>query len=225
MDCFKDFYDCLENLPAPSPDDYTLDLSQTGITEEYFDKVDSASSMIIMLYERHLNTNPMQRLLHDNIRTGRYKNRDDVKLCLMIDIVRCYYGLGHRTSLNSPEGIALLLLLIKLFRNEYTITYKGLGEIPNYIIDIDGLVPYISECSDQIDIAKDQSVLSTLLQNKYPQVDRSYRIALYRYCEAISEVDGTISREEREFLMTLLRLDDDDVTNDILIDSIFNREK
>ena len=217
MDCFKDFYDCLENLPDPSLDDYTLDLSVTGITEEYFDKVDSASSMIIMLYERHLDTSSIQRLLHDSIKTGRYKNRDDVKLCLMVDIVRCYYGLGHRTSLNTPEGIALLLLLVKLFRNEYTITFNGLRAIPSYIIDTDGLVPFISECSDQIIIPNDQCVLTTILHEKHPSIDESYRIVLYRFCEAISAVDGTISRDEREFLLTLLRLDDDDTTNDIVV--------
>lgn len=225
MDCFKDFYEYLESLPAPEPDDYTVDLTNAGISEEYFEKVDHASSMIAQLFDRYINTDNMQKKLHERIRTGRYKNRDDVKLCLMIDIVRCYYGLDHRTSLNTPEGIALLLLLVKLFREDYTITYSGLSEIPSSIINLDGLVTYISDCSDEIDIPSDQCVLTTILQDKYPSVDRSYRIALYRFCEAISEVDGVISVSEREFLMALLRLDDEDVTNDIDIDSIFNREQ
>ena len=85
-------------------------------------------------------------------------------------------------------------------------------------------MPYISNCSDQIDIPIEDSVISVLLQDVHPKADKTYRIAMYALFEAISEVDGVISLSEREYLMSLLRLDDDDVTNDIVIDSIFTRE-
>ena len=50
------------------------------------------------------------------------------------------------------------------------------------------------------------------------------RIALIEYAyttffEAVSEVDGVISQSEKEYLMTLLHLDDDDVSNDIDIET------
>jgi hypothetical protein len=143
---------------------------------------------------------------------------------LMIDVVRAYEGLNHSTRLNCPEGIALLLLLVKFFRPDYFISYQGLKAIPTDIINLDGLVPYISNCSDQIDIPMEDSVISVLLQDVHPKADKTYRIAMYALFEAISEVDGVISLSEREYLMSLLRLDDDDMTNDIVIDSIFTRE-
>lgn len=40
-----------------------------------------------------------------------------------------------------------------------------------------------------------------------------YRKVIYRFCEAISEVDGTVSRSEDEFLKAILRLDDDPDNN------------
>ena len=234
MECFTEFYELLENLTQPTvieeddelgtiDDDFKSDLS-TGIDEKYFDKIDQASSMILSFYERYIADTRMHVALHERVNTRRRKDYNDLKLMLMIDVIRAYEGLNHSTRLNCPEGIALLLLLVKFFRPDYFISYLGLKAIPTDIINLDGLVPYISNCSDQIDIPMGESVISVLLQDVHPKADKTYRIAMYALFEAISEVDGVISRSEREYLMALLRLDDDDVTNDINIDSIFTRE-
>ena len=234
MDCFTEFYERLEALTQPPvvedddelvglEEDFKSDLS-FGIEESYFDKIDQASSMILSFYERYIADTRMHVVLHERVNTRRRKNYDDLKLMLMVDVIRAYDGLNHSTRLNSPEGIALLLLLVKFFRPDYFISYQGLKEIPTDIINLDGIVPYISNVSDQIDIPMEESVISLLLLEAHPKADRAYRTAMYALFEAISEVDGVISMSEREYLMTLLRLDDDDVTNDIDIDSIFTRE-
>lgn len=234
MECFTEFYELLENLTQPPvveeddelgiiDDTFKSDLS-AGIEEAYFNKIDQASSMIFSFYERYIADTRMHVALHERVNTRRRKDYNDLKLMLMIDVVRAYEGLNHSTRLNCPEGIALLLLLVKFFRSDYFISYQGLKAIPTDIINLDGLVPYISNCSDQIDIPIEESVISVLLQNVHPKADKTYRIAMYALFEAISEVDGVISLSEREYLMSLLRLDDDDVTNDIVIDSIFTRE-
>lgn len=235
MECFTEFYELLETLAQPPvieendeqgyfDDVFMNDLSE-GIEESYFEKIDQATSMILSFYERYIADTRMHVALHERVNTRRRKNYDDLKLILMIDVVRAYEGLNHSTRLNCPEGIALLLLLVKFFRPDYFISYQGLKAIPTDIINLDGLVPYISNCSDQIDIPMEESVISILLRDAHPKADKSYRITMYALFEAISEVDGVISRSEREYLMTLLRLDDDDLTNDINIDSIINRER
>ena len=86
-------------------------------------------------------------------------------------------------------------------------------------------MPYISACSDEVGIPQNESIVSTLMLEGHPKHERAYRICLYQLCEAISEVDGIISLSEREYLMTLLHLDDDDVSNDIIIDSIFTKSE
>lgn len=234
MECFTEFYELLESLTQPPvieedseqgiiDDDFKSDLS-TDIEEKYFDKIDQASSMVVSFYERYIADTRMHVALHERVNTRRRKDYNDLKLMLMVDVVRAYEGLNHSTRLNCPEGIALLLLLVKFFRPDYFISYQGLKAIPTDIINLDGLVPYISNCSDQIDIPMEESVISILLRDAHPKADKTYRIAMYALFEAISEVDGVISLSEREYLMSLLRLDDGDVTNDIVIDSIFTRE-
>lgn len=237
MDCFTDYYEQLERLtaiPEPEVDEYgnpipvendMTDLS-AEIDESYFNKIDHASSSIQFFYDRYIADNKMHQALHSYVNTRRRKNYDDLKLMLMIDIVRGYEGLNHSTRLNSPEGIALLLVLVKIYRRDYIITYETLNEIPEIILILDGLIPYIANCADQInDIPSENSIISTLLLEAHPKNDRTYRICLYYFFEAVAEADGFISNSEREFLLTLLRLDDNDVTNDIVIESLFNRDE
>lgn len=229
MDCFNEFYERLEALTQPPvveedeergeiEDIVTSDLS-AGIEESYFDKIDHASSMILSFYERYIADTRMHVTLHEHVNTRRRKNYDDLKLMLMVDVIRAYEGLNHSTRLNCPEGIALLLLLVKFFRPDFFISYDTLKEIPVDIINLDGLVPYISNVSDQIDIPSDESIISLLLLEAHPKADRVYRAAMYALYEAISEVDGVISISEREYLMALLHLDDEDINNDIKVET------
>ena len=233
MDCFTDFYERLDILTTiqepeldeigePLVDEFTSDLS-AGIAEEYFEKVDQASSLLLNFFDKYIADTRMHVALHELINTRRRKNYDDLKLILMVDVIRAYEGLDHSTRLNSPEGIALLLLLVKFFRPDYFVSFQGLRTIPTDIINLDGIVPFISACSDEIDIPADESIVSILLKEAHPKADRTYRLCLYYLFEAVSQVDGVISQSEREYLMTLLNLDDEDVSYDINIESIINQ--
>lgn len=227
MECFIDFYEKLDTLtydadvsnPEESfdTDIITVDISNDNTTYDYFNKIDHLSSILISFYEKYIADAKMHQALHELYNTRRRKNYDDLKLILMVDIIRAYEGLDHSTSLQTPEGIALLLLLVKLFQPNFFITYEGLKDIPSYIIDLDGIVPYIAACSDELKMEQDDSIISLLLQSVHPKAEVLYRKCLYYLFEAVSNVDGTVSISEKEYLMSLLRLDDDDVTNDIVL--------
>ncbi|MBR3030546.1 MAG: hypothetical protein IKH93_05300 [Bacteroidales bacterium] len=221
MDCFLLFYEQLEKLSTipKCRNGISVDVYDAGTTEEYFRQIDQCTSLLVSFYDRYIADTKMHLALHKRINTRHRKNYDDLKLMLMIDVIRAYEELNHPTRLHSPEGIALLLLLVKLFRQDYVVSYIGLKTIPYDIINLDGLVPFISECSDRIDIPVNDSVISTLLQTVHPQADNIYRISLYHLFESVAAVDGAISQSEKEYLMTLLHLDDDDIGNDIKIET------
>lgn len=205
-------------------DDMTVDISYSGVTPEYFEKVDNASSWLLQFYEHKVATSPVYNALYDQALLHKKRTYDDLKLCLLIDVLRCYDGLNHPTSLNSREGLGLLLLLVKMYKPNMILTFEDLKAVPDSIINMDALITYASSCSDEINFPKDSIIISSLLQQADKKSDTLYRTLLYRFCEAISEADGVISRSEKEWLMTILRLDDDDVSNDIVIDSIFTRQ-
>ena len=43
---------------------------------------------------------------------------ENTKICLIIDVLRCYEGLGHPTTFTTPEGVALLIFLDKMLGNK-----------------------------------------------------------------------------------------------------------
>ena len=227
MESFIDFYERMESLtriPEKNSDgedaEYeviTVDVSNEEVTLDYYNKIDYYSSLLVSFYENYIADPKMHQALHGLFNTHRRKNYDDLKLILMVDVIRAYEGLDHSTSLQTPEGITLLLLLVKLFRPDYSISYEGLKEIPSDIIDLDGIVPYIAACSDEIKMEQEESIISILLQDVNPKAEISYRKCLYFLFDAVSNVDGMVSISEKEYLMSLLKLDDDDVSNDIII--------
>jgi hypothetical protein len=228
MECFTDFYERLEALTVlptnNSTDDteddvITVDISNPNISIDYFNKIDHLSSVLVAFYDNYIADARMHQALHELFNTRRRKNYDDLKLALMVDVVRAYEGLDHSTSLQTPEGIALLMLLVKMFRPDYFINYSELNAVPSDIINLDGIVPYISACSDEMSTVEEGLIISKLLSGVHSKAEPTYRKCLYYLFEAVSNVDGVISISEKEYLMELLNLNDDDVSNDISVES------
>lgn len=226
MKAYTDYFDRLNFVVNQNYnlDDVTVDLTRSGVTPEYYAKIDERSDDILDFFQKKIVNQAMREALKEIVTIEGCNDDDDLMLCLLMDIVHCFDGLGHPTSLDTCEGIALLNVMEKVYRPDYYMSFEELSEIPQFIINLDAMVTYIVGCIEVTDVMKSQSIVSALLQKVNPEADKEYRILLYRFCEAISEVDGVISIPEREFLMNILRLDDNDVTTDIHTDSIFTRE-
>lgn len=227
MKVYTDYFDRL-NLVTNQKydlDKVTVDLtSSSGITREYYAKIDERSDAILDFFQNKIANQEVRDALKGIITIEGYRGDDDLMLCLLMDIVHCFDGLDHPTNLSTCDGIALLNIMTKVYRPDYHMSFEELSVVPSFIINLDAMVIYIFACIEATDIMKSQSIVSALLQKVNPEADKEYRILLYRFCEAVSEVDGIISISECEFLMNILRLDDNDATTDIHTDSIFTRE-
>lgn len=227
MSAFSDYFDHLNVVINTNYDldDIPIDLTNSGVTREYYTKIDERCDALLDFYQKEIAKPEVRAVLQELVTIDGYKDDEDLMLCLLMDFVHCFEELGHPTSLNSCEGIALLNVMEKVYRPDYYMSFEELSEVPQFIINLDGMVSYIEGCIEATDLLKTQSLISVLLQSLNQNADKEYRILLYRLCESISEADSVISREEREFLMSILRLDDDDITNDIETDSIFNHNE
>lgn len=226
MKAYADYFERLNFVINQNYDlnDTTVDLTGNGITPEYYAKIDERSDDILNFFQHKIANQTARKALNEIISIEGYSHYEDLMLCLLMDIVHCYDGLNHPTSLNTCEGIALLNIIGKIYRPDYYMSFAELSEIPKFIIDLDAMVTEIIKCIEATYILKSQSIISVVLQKVNPKEDKEYRILLYRFCEAISEVDGVISISESEFLMNILRLDDNDVSTDICTDSIFTKK-
>lgn len=214
MDKFYQFYDqysLLKKKWGEEGNDISVDLLQYGITKDYYEKVRLATDLLFKLY----NT----KLLNVNIRNSvSYKlndnHADNTKVCVLIDVLRCYDGLGHPTSFTTPEGIAIMILLDKMLGKGEISTYEQLRAVCSTTLSLIDLIPYISECSDVLG-QKYSLCLSVILEKKARELDGIYRRLIYNLCKRIAEVDGEITASEQEWLNEIALLNDDNPDNDI----------
>lgn len=214
MDKFIELYEQYALYKAKVVDDnsdFTTNLLRYDITSEYFLNINRATELLRRFYDAKL-ANPTIR----NAVAYRLNNNysDNVKFCLLIDVLRCYDGLSHPTTFTKPEGIALMILLDKIIGNNEIIAYGQLESVSAATLSLIDLVPYISECSEQLG-SRYSLFLPTILEKKAPALERLYRRLLYNLCKTIAEVDGEITIAEQNWLQEIALLNDDNPDNNV----------
>ena len=214
MDKFSLLYDQYAHYKENNIEDnsdFTTNLLQYDITQDYFLKVIRSAELLQRFYDAKLANTTIRNAVAYRLNSN---NADNVKFCLLIDVLRCYDGLDHPTSFTRPEGIALMILLDKTIGNNEIMVYKQLEAVNAATLSLIDLVPYLSDCSEQLG-SRYSLFLPTIFEKKAPNLERLYRRLLYNLCKAIAEVDGEISPVEEEWLNEIALLNDDDPNNDI----------
>lgn len=196
--------------------DFTTNLLQYDITEEYFLKVYKAVELLLRFYEAKLTNTTIRNALAYRV---NHNHADNVKFCLLVDVLRCYDGLSHPTTFTTPEGIALMILLDKIIGERRIMVYEQLSAVDSATLSLIDLVPYLSECSEQLG-SRYSLYLPTIFGKKNSDTEKLYRRILYNLCRTIAEVDGEISAAEDEWLNEIALLNDDTPDNDIDISGL-----
>lgn len=209
-------YSLLKDKLKENVNDFSADLLQYGITEDYYRKVDEATELLFTFYNAKLDNatihNALAYRLNDN-------HAENMKMCLLIDVLKCYDGLSHPSTFTTPEGTALLLLLDKILGNREIKSYAHLGAVSSPTLSLIDIIPYVSECSEGLGTSY-SLYLPTILQKKSPKNEHLYRRLIYDLCKAIAEVDGEISEAEEEWLNEIALLNDDNPNNDVDISGL-----
>ena len=213
---YEQYYNLIENIQENTNNGFTTDLLQYGITKEYFEEVVKATGLLQNFYDKYLTIDNIRNAVCERLNDNHAEN---VKFCMLIDVLRCYDGLGHPTSFTTPEGIALMVLLGKIMNLGKINSYEQLGTVNSATLSLIDIIPYISECSDELG-QKYSLFMSTIFEKEVPDIDRLYRMLLFNLCKRIAEVDGEISLSEKEWLEEIALLADDDPDNDIDISGL-----
>ena len=213
---YEQYYNLIENIQENTNNGYTSDLLQYGITKEYFEEVVKATGLLQNFYDKYLTIDNIRNAVCERLNDNHAEN---VKFCMLIDVLKCYDGLNHPTSFTTPEGIALMVLLGKIMNLGEIYSYDQLGTVNSATVSLIDIIPYLSECSDELG-PKCSLFMSTIFEKEAPDIDRLYRMLLYNLCKKIAEVDGEISISEKEWLEEIALLADDDPDNDIDISGL-----
>lgn len=219
MDKFSQLYDQYALYKEKANEDnfdFTTNLLQYDITEDYFIKVSRATELMLRFYETKLANITIRNAVDYRL---NHNHADNIKFCLLIDVLRCYDGLNHPTTFTTPEGIALMMLLDKIIGGNKIMAYSQLESVGAATLSLIDLVPYISDCSEQLG-SRYTLYLPTIFVKKAPDLERLYRRTLYNLCKTIAEVDGEISEAEEDWLNEIALLNDEDPNNDIDISGL-----
>ena len=208
---YEQYYNLIENIQENTNNETTIDLLQYGICKDYFEDVVKATDRLQDFYDQYLTKDNIRNTICERLKDNHTEN---VKFCMLIDVLRCYEGLDHPTSFTTPEGIALMVLLSKVLGLGEVNSYEQLGFINSATLFLIDIIPYIGECSDELG-KKNSLFMSTIFETDAPDIDRLYRMLLYNLCKRIAEVDGEISIMEKEWLEEIALLADDNQDNDI----------
>ena len=219
MDKFSQLYDQYALYKEKVDEDnsaFTTNLLQYDIAKDYFIKVSRSVELLLRFYEAKLANAMIRNAVAYRL---NHNHADNVKFCLLIDVLRCYDGLNHTTTFTTPEGIALMVLLDKIIGENTIMTYEQLSAVDSATLSLIDLVPHLSECSEQLG-SRYSLYLPTIFEKKAPDMEKLYRRILYNLCKTIAEVDGEISAAEEEWLNEIALLNDDDPDNDIDISGL-----
>lgn len=213
---YVQYYNLIEIIQENTDNGFATDLLQYGITKEYYEKVAKATGLLQNFYDKYLTNDDIRSAVCERLNDNSTEN---VKFCMLVDVLRCYDGLGHPTSFTTPEGIAFMVLLSKVFGFGEVASYEQLEAINSATLSLIDIIPYISEFSDELG-QKYSLFMSAIFETESSDIDRPYRRLLYNLCKKIAEVDGKISLSEEEWLNEIALLNDDDPDNDIDISGI-----
>ena len=198
-----------ENLKRD--DGFTNNLQRYGITEDYYNKVNQAVELLCKYYIVKLDNSSIRNALSYRLNDNHSEN---TKICLIIDVLRCYEGLGHPTTFTTPEGVALLIFLDKMLGNKEITSFLHLEAVSAATVSLIDIIPYISDCSESLGL-RYSLYLPTIIAKKSPDMEPLYRRLIYNLCKTIAAVDGEITIAEQEWLNEIALLNDEDSNNDI----------
>ena len=167
---YVQYYNLIENIQENADNGFATDLLQYGITKEYYEEVVKATILLQNFYDKHLANDVIRSVVSERLDDNSAEN---VKFCMMADVMRCYNGLGHPTSFTTPEGIAFMVLLGKVFGLGEVNSYEELGTVNSATLSLIDIIPYISEFSDELG-QKYSLLMSTLFDKDSPDIDYLY---------------------------------------------------
>lgn len=110
---YEQYYNLIEKIQENTSNELRIDILQYGITKVYYENIDKATGLLQNFYDKYLMIDKIRNTVCERLSDNHPEN---VKFCILIDIMRCYDGLGHPTSFTTPEGIALMILISKILR-------------------------------------------------------------------------------------------------------------
>lgn len=188
------------------------------ITETYFNSINGVVEKLVALFEILKIDKDFQAVVAEGVKMHLNINGEDrtdfseqLRTMLLMDMTKCYIELNHPIDLDSKEGIGLLLLLARTGGLD-KVTFSALNIVANRSLVISS-EDYINQfknaiVSKSIPEVEENFIISRVLHEYNPDIQKQYLILLYRFISITAKADGIVTETEQKWLSELLKLSD-----------------
>jgi SpoVK/Ycf46/Vps4 family AAA+-type ATPase len=200
-------------------------VSAKSSNDNYFNNVCDAVEKLMAFYKKLINDKTFQSIWDEHIKVSLNINGQEtedfatkIKTLFLIDITRCYLGLGHSIDLKSKEGTGLILLMARTNMESVSIdtfnTIKNtlIGSMENYLNQIKSMID-----NNLLPQLEDVFVISFALGKYDVLLQKQYLVLLYRFMSITAKADGKLTEQEEKWLSELLKMSENNNGNNVKI--------
>lgn len=167
------------------------------IPEEFYNQVIKVVEELYADYEKVLSLTDLDA----------QSDATDVQRRFMIDLTRCYLGLGHPIDLNSKEGFGILYFFALTKGCEKHPPYDDLAQLKaTYQQEAEAMLDGIRAYIYANRASKDMFIISGLLASHHSELRRKFLVDIYRFASIAAKADNTVTDKEAAWLGSIISL-------------------
>ncbi len=187
-------------------------LTKNFVTPKYFEQVSAVVEDMMTEYKYACRSTRFQQQVEgvnfsqeDNPLIAT--NEEKTKMLFLIDLVRCYMGLGHNVDISSKSGYGVFYFVLRAsglrpisYADAYSImSIKNKSMVKNVVDEIAKTVKSNPEPPERF-------MVSALMGQYDNNRQKKYLVSLYRFVSVAAKADNVVTDEEAKWLSEIMKL-------------------
>lgn len=180
--------------------------NEYGIPKSYYDELFAICSEIKNFHSSLLLKPEILRKLQSFSDQMNIKIDDCVYQFITMDCIRCFHSMHIDIDFEKKESLGLQMIIWNEVKKESFPEYKDVSLVINSAAVFSPFIIAFENVMNNL-MADDHLVLPAVLESVDVQLKEKYLLLLYRWCNAIANIDKELSFEEKEWLKELQSFD------------------
>jgi AAA+ superfamily predicted ATPase len=180
--------------------------NEYGIPKSYYDELFAICSEIKNFHSSLLLKPDILRKLQSFSDQMNIKIDDCVYQFITMDCIRCFHSMHIDIDFEKKESLGLQMIIWNEVKKESFPEYKDVSLVINSAAVFSPFIIAFENVMNNL-MADDHLILPAILESVDFQLKEKYLLLLYRWCNAIANIDKELSFEEKEWLKELQSFD------------------
>ena len=199
-------------------------LTKNFVTLNYFEQVSAVVEDMMTEYKYACRSTRFQQQVED-VKFSQEDEpliatiEDKTKMLFLIDIVRCYMGLGHNVDISSKSGYGVFYFVLRasgLHPIKYADAYSIMSVKNKSLVKT--VVDEIAKTVKSTPEPPERFIVSALMGQYNNNRKQKYLVSLYRFASVAAKADNVVTDEEAKWLSEIMKLQGDANVREIAIE-------